>query len=144
MDKCIIDILTKFGLITNIGIDADKYDSVDDLIAKGVITIPGSRAKIESLLNGLTDIKNAFDDASTTTTQPIVEVLNDPAPVIDETPVTETPLVDTPEDVTPIDETPVEVETVVCDDPAEAEVTIVETTEEQPVKKSKKNTKKDA
>lgn len=51
MDKHIIDKLVSFGLITNVGIDASKYKDVDDLIAKGIITIPGAKSKIAELLN---------------------------------------------------------------------------------------------
>lgn len=51
MDKHIIDKLVRFGLITNVGIDASKYKDVDDLIAKGIITIPGAKSKIAELLN---------------------------------------------------------------------------------------------
>ena len=46
MNKQLVDELIKFGLITNIDIDADKYEDVDDLIAQGVITIPGVKDKI--------------------------------------------------------------------------------------------------
>jgi uncharacterized protein Veg len=49
MDKNIIDKLIKYGLITNIGIDADKYENVDELINKGIITIPGAKQKILEL-----------------------------------------------------------------------------------------------
>ena len=51
MDKNIIDKLIKFGLITNIGIDADKYENVDELINKGIITIPGAKQKILELIS---------------------------------------------------------------------------------------------
>ena len=51
MDKNIIDKLIKYGLITNIGIDADKYENVDELINKGIITIPGAKQKILELIS---------------------------------------------------------------------------------------------
>lgn len=50
MDKKIVDKLIQFGLITTIGVDANKYTDVDDLIAKGIITIPGAKAKIMELI----------------------------------------------------------------------------------------------
>lgn len=50
MDSKIIDALVKFGIITSIGIDASKYDSVDDLINKGVVTIPGIKDRIIEIL----------------------------------------------------------------------------------------------
>ena len=139
MDKRIVDLLTKFGFITNVGIDADKYESVDELIAKGVITIPGSKSKIDELLANV--VKSGITNEEPVTETTVVnEVLEDNATVIDETPVTDAPLVDTPEDVTPINEVPdEEVETIVCDNPAEVEVSIVEEIETH--KKSKKTKK---
>lgn len=53
MDAKIIDTLVKFGLITNIGINADAYNSIDDLINKGVVTIPGAKDKIQELLKSI-------------------------------------------------------------------------------------------
>ena len=53
MDKQIIDTLIKFGLITNIGVDANAYKDVDDLINKGVVTIPGAKSKINELLKNI-------------------------------------------------------------------------------------------
>jgi hypothetical protein len=50
MDKKIVDKLIQFGLITNIGVDANKYTDVDDLIAKGIVTIPGAKSKIMELI----------------------------------------------------------------------------------------------
>lgn len=50
MDKNIIDTLINFGLITNIDIDSSKYNGVDDLINKGVITIPGAKETINKLI----------------------------------------------------------------------------------------------
>lgn len=150
MDKRIVDALTKFGLITNIGVDADKYESVDDLIAKGVVTVPEAKPTIMSILAKLDLAEDIIVDEAPVTKveeddetdiKPIVEVVDDPAPVIDETPETEVPIVDTPADETPLVEVPTEeAETVVCDDPAEVEVTIVEETEQaKATKKSKKN-----
>ena len=157
MDKKIIDTLVKFGLITNIDVDANKYESVDDLISKGVVTIPGAKEKIVELLEGLELVEETVNAINATVIEPaidnpvITEVHDDPAPVIDETPETEQPIVDTPEDITPLDETPeTDVELIVNDDPAEVEVTITEVVEEQTEvvtdtpKKSKKSTKKNA
>lgn len=50
MDHKIVDKLIQFGLITNVGIDADKYTDIDDLIAKGIITVPGAKTKIMELI----------------------------------------------------------------------------------------------
>ena len=150
MDKHIVDTLIKFGLITNIGVNANDYKDVDDLIAKGVITIPGAKNKIEELLSKL-DRDTMFNNLESITTEDkftvLVEVLEDNTPVIDETPVSDEPLVDTPVNETPLDvEGPAEeVDIIVCDDPAEVEVTVVENvddTEDQPTKKAKKPSKK--
>lgn len=142
MNKNVLDVLVKFGLVTNIGVNADDYKDVDDLIAKGVVTIPGAKAKIEELLSKVSNLEPEVEvvDEPAVVTEVVTEVLEDNAPVIDETPEIETPLVDTPADEVPLDETPTEeVETVVCDDPAEVEVTVVEDVE--PVKTTKKSKK---
>ena len=114
MDKRIVDALIQYGLITNICVDAEKYKDVDDLIAQGVITIPGSRPTIDKLIKDL-EIK------------PINEVL-------EETPeVQEEIIVDSPEDVTPLEETP-EVPTVVEEVVEEVEET-KKSTKKQTIKK---------
>ena len=160
MDKHIIDKLVRFGLITNVGIDASKYKDVDDLIAKGIVTVPGAKAKINELLGEIADVTpEAIEDENDDNTlvpnpesQPINEVINevldDKSPVIDETPETEPvidetpetvePIVDTPETIEPIDETPETVESEIVVEEANDEVT--ETTEE-PVKKTRKSKK---
>ena len=164
MDKQIVDKLIKFGLITNIGVDAEKYKDIDDLIAKGIITVPGAKDKINELLGDLADvtpetIEDENDDNALVPNpepnhepQPINEVINEvldnkspvidetpeSEPVIDETPETTEPIVDTPETIEPIDETPETVESEIVVEEANDEVT--ETTEE-PVKKTRKSKK---
>ena len=68
MDSKIIDTLVKLGIITSIGIDASKYESVDDLINKGIITIPGIKDRITELLQ---DIEEFVES------EPVVEVTNE-------------------------------------------------------------------
>lgn len=108
MDKKIVDKLIQFGLITNIGIDANKYTDVDDLIAKGIVTIPGAKAKI-------------------------MELIGDDSIVIEELPVKEDAVVDiayTPAVDTPAEEEVVVEETVEYVEPATVDVEEVpETTE---------------
>ena len=134
MDKRIVDKLIELGFITKVGVNADMYKDVDDLIACGVITMPGIKDKIMELLG---DTVEQADETPT-----IVEDLNNPALVIDETPTTTEPIVDTPAEETPIVDTPTEdVETIVCDDPADVEVTVVE--EVETPKKTKKSKKTD-
>lgn len=154
MDKKIVDKLIQFGLITNIGVDANKYTDVDDLIAKGIVTVPGAKDKINELLGEIADVTpEAIEDENDDNAlvpnpepnpepQPINEVINevldDKSPVIDETPETVEPIVDTPETIEPIDETPETVESEIVVEEANDEVT--ETTEE-PVKKTRKSKK---
>ena len=130
MDKKIVDKLIQFGLITNVGVDANKYTDVDDLITKGIITVPGAKDKINELLGEIADvtpetIEDENDDNALIPNpepnpepQPINEVLDDNSPVIDETPET------------------VDSEIVV----EEANDEVSETTEE-PVKKTRKSKK---
>jgi hypothetical protein len=98
MDKYIIDTLIKFGLITNIGIDSSKYNDIDDLINKGIITIPGAKETINKLIGDYTTpmqeiIETTINDEikpsdeikleDNKTIEPIVET----APEVTETPI---------------------------------------------------------
>ena len=114
MDKQIISALYANGLIQKVGIDASKYEDVDDLIRKGVITFPEARKKIAKILESL----NITHEDKPQVIEPIVEDLKNDEPVITDTPVEETP----------IDETPVEEPTV---------TETVETVEEVKPKKTK-------
>jgi hypothetical protein len=130
MDKKIVDKLIQFGLITNVGVDANKYTDVDDLIAKGIVTVPGAKAKIMELIG---------DDSI------VIEELPTEDAVVVETPTEETPteeevvVEEAVEDATP--------ETAVVEEAAEAEVVeeevVVEetTAEEAPAKSEKKSGK---
>lgn len=135
MDKKIIDALYANGLIQKVGIDASKYESVDDLIKRGVITFPGVKNKIDKILESL----NITHEDKPQVIEPIVEDLKTNEPVItDVTPVEETPIeetsvseeviIDTLVEETPIDETPAEEPTV---------TETVETVEEVKPKKTK-------
>ena len=161
MEKHIIDKLVKFGLITNIGVDASKYKDVDDLIAKGIVTIPGAKDKIAELLGDDLNIEpdelfTYVDDEQipqpTIVNEVINEVINEvlddnspvidetpeSAPVIDETPETMEPIVDTPADVEPIDENPETMEPEIVVEEVNDEVS---ETVEEPVKKTRKSKK---
>lgn len=139
MDKKVIDKLIQFGLITNIGVEADKYTDIDDLIAKGIVTIPGAKAKIMELIGG---------DVVSDVVEHITEVLTTNEPVIDETPESAPVIDETPKSEPVIDETP-ETEVVISDDPADNVVEIItenvvdditpEVVEPTKTKKSKKN-----
>ena len=150
MDKKIVDKLIQFGLITNVGVDANKYADVDDLIAKGIVTVPGAKDKINELLGEIADVTpEAIEDENDDNalvpnpeSQPINEVINevldDKSPVIDETPETAPVIDETPETIEPIDETPETIESEIVVEEANDEVS--ETTEE-PVKKTRKSKK---
>lgn len=141
MDKKIVDKLIQFGLITNIGVDANKYTDVDDLIAKGIVTIPGAKSKIMELIG---------DDSI------VVDVVVDKLPVNDDViDVADTHTVDTVVD-TPIEEEVVVEEVVEDVEPAtvvveevseiiepEAEVVVEETevVKEAPTKSEKKSSR---
>ena len=62
MDKKILDELIKFGLVTNIGLDASKYESVEDLINKGVITIPGAKEKVFEIISKIDGVNEVIED----------------------------------------------------------------------------------
>ena len=146
MDKHIIDLLMSKSYITAIGVDADKYASIDELIEKGVVTIPGAKEKIYALLN-----ETGIDKS----TEIITEIVVDDSPVIDETPVTDAPIVDiVPDDSPVIDETPVTDapivdivpdETTIVEDTIEPTISendeVIEEQAEEPVKKTKKSKK---
>ena len=132
MDKRILDVLIKFGLVTNTCVDPEKYADVDDLINKGVVTVPGAKSKIMELLEKANiEAMVVTEDVKMPLPETIVEVKEDE-------PVT---ITDTPEDVAPIDETPkspeVIVETPVEEAPIEEvpveEPTVVEEVVETPV-----------
>ena len=130
MDKRILDVLIKFGLVTNTCVDPEKYTDVDDLINKGVVTVPGAKSKIMELLE-----KSNIETIAVTkdVTEPfpetVVEVKEDDIVEVTEVDETEAPAEEIVDAVEVVEETPVE-ETV---------------TEEAPVEeapKKKKSTKK--
>ena len=142
MDKKILDELIKFGLVTNIGVDASKYESVEELINKGVITIPGAKEKVFEIINKIDGsvneichedksiiIENIKDDVK----EIITDTPEDVTP-INETPESEEVITDTPEDVTPINETP-ESEEVIEKSSEEVVEEQVEETEEEDLSK---------
>ena len=73
MDKQIIDKLVKFGLITNICVDPDRYTDVDDLINKGIITVPGAKERINELLKDEIIVEETVEPV----VEPVIEPVND-------------------------------------------------------------------
>ena len=146
MDKNILDALIKYGFVTNIDVDPNKYKDVDELINKGIITIPGAKSRIMELLENA-GIKTIDVAPKTNETDIIIEVKDDEPVTVTDTPEDVTPIDETPESPEVIDETPVE-ETPIDETPTEEPTVneeavaeeVAETVEETP--KKKKTTKK--
>jgi hypothetical protein len=100
MDKKVLDALIKFGLVTNICVDSEKYKDVDDLINKGVITIPGAKPTIERILKDL-NVTEPIVVEPVVETEPIVEetVVE---PVVETEPIVEETVVEPVEETEPI------------------------------------------
>ena len=147
MDKRILDVLIKFGLVTNTGIDPNKYKDVDDLINKGVVTIPGAKSKIIELLEKANIEATVVNkDVKIPLPETIVEVKEDDIVEVTEVDETDAPTEEIVDAVEVVEEAPVEEtvaeETVTEEAPVEE---VVNTTEEAPVEeapKKKKSTKK--
>lgn len=127
MDRRIIDALKAANLITNVVVNENDYNNVDDLIAKGIITIPGAKSLADEIVASL----NITEDDNTL----IVEDVVNPTPAIEETPTEETPMSEPT-----IEETPTEEATVVEEVVETTETPIEETVTD--VKKPRKTTKK--
>ena len=143
MDKRILDVLIKFGLVTNTCVEPEKYVDVDDLINKGVVTVPGAKSKIMELLEKSNiEATVITEDVKMPLPETVVEVKEDEIVEVTEVDETEAPAEEIVDAVKIVEETPVE-ETVTEEAPAEE---VVETpTKETPVEeapKKKKSTKK--
>lgn len=127
MDKHVIVELMKKGLIT-MNVDASKYESIDDLINKGVITIPGAKQTIMEIINKL-DIEPIVvqpEVIDATITETLIEdndnlITDTPEDVvpIDEIPASEEVIIDTPIEETPIEEIPASEEPSVVEEVVE-------------------------
>ena len=150
MDKILLNELIKFGLVTNIDVDPNKYEDVDDLINKGVVTIPGAKSKILEIMEKL----NITETAKVP--EEVIKVKEEEVIKIEEVDETEAPTEEIVDAVEVIEETTTE-ETVTEEAPVEevveepVEKTVETTTEEtvteeapveEPVKKAKKTSKK--
>ena len=93
MDKRIIDALAGFGLIT-VNVNAADYKDVDDLIAKGVVTVPGAKQKIYELVGSM--------DGAAVAEDIIIEIEETVETVVEET--VETVVEETAETI--VEETP--------------------------------------
>ena len=142
MDKRILDVLIKFGLVTNTCVNHEKYADVDDLINKGVVTVPGAKSKIMELLEKANIEATAVtEDIKMPLPETVVEVKEDEIVEVTEVYETEAPAGEIEGVVEVVEETPVE-EVVTEEAPVEE---VAETPEETPVEeapKKKKSTKK--
>lgn len=136
MDKSILDKLIKFGLVTNVNVDASKYKDVDDLIVKGLITVPGAKQKIHELIGDLNVEKDIEETSTEPTTEPVIDdpIIIAEDPIVETLPVEEATVIETPVEETT--ETPVDQEPVIVEE------TSVEETTETPKKTTKKSPKK--
>ena len=142
MDKRILDVLIKFGLVTNTCVDPEKYNDIDDLINKGVVTVPGAKSKIMELLEKSNiEATTMTEDVKMPLPEIVVEVKEDEIVEVTEVDETEAPAEEIVDAVEAVEETPAE-ETVTEEAPVEE---VAETPEEAPVEeapKKKKSTKK--
>lgn len=129
MDKSIVEKLVKYGLITNIDVDANKYKDIDDLIAKGIITVPGAKTRILEIIG---DFITELEETIETTKATVLEnVANDSEDNDSE----DTKLEPAEEIVETVNDEPTEV--AVNEDPAEAEIVIEEEIIEEEVDANK-------
>lgn len=134
MDKSILDKLIKFGFVTNVNVDASKYKDVDDLINKGVVTVPGAKSKIMELLEKANI--EATEDVKMPLPETVVEVKEDDIVEVIEVDETEAPV----EEI--VDAVEVVEETVIEETPVEEVVETPEETSVEETPKKKKSTKK--
>ena len=98
MDKKIVDRLVDMGLIGFVGVDCDKFNTVDDLINSGLITATIDRAKLYEIIGEVKPVEVVVET-------PVVE----PVTIVEDVVVDEIPEVDVPADAEiVVDEVPVE------------------------------------
>ena len=132
MDAKIVDLLMKIGLITSIGVKADAYESVDDLISKGIVTIPGAKEHILDIIKDIEPSEETIEEVNSTKTEPTVI-----EPTVIE------PTVIEPTVIEPTEIKPAETELKNEDNTVVIEPAVIEPVEEvkEPVKKVKKSNK---
>ena len=130
MDKSIVEKLVKYGLITNIDVDANKYKDIDDLIAKGIITVPGAKTKILEIVGDfITELEETIETTKATVLENIVND-SEGNNSEDTKPEPTEEIIETVDDDEPI-------EVVVNEDPAEAEIVIEEKITEEEIDTNK-------
>jgi polyhydroxyalkanoate synthesis regulator phasin len=142
MDAKIIDLLMKIGLITSIGVKADAYESVDDLISKGIVTIPGAKEHILDIIKDIEPSEETIEEVNPTETEPAVIEPAVIEPAVIEPTVIE-PAVIEPTVIEPTEIKPAETELKNEDNAVVIEPVVIEPVEEvkEPVKKVKKSNK---
>lgn len=128
MDKSIIEKLVNYGLITNIDVDANKYKDIDDLIAKGIITVPGAKTRILEIIGDfITELEETIETTKATVLENVAnDTVNNDAEYKNSEDTKPEPVEET---VEAVNDEPVEV--AVNEDPAEAEIVIEEKTDEE-------------
>jgi hypothetical protein len=122
MDKSIIEKLAKYGFITNIDVDANKYKDIDDLIAKGIITVPGAKTRILEIVGDfITELEETIETTKATV---LKNVVNDSEDNDSEDNDSE----DNDSEATKPEENDEPTAVVVNEDPAQAEIVIEEKT----------------
>jgi hypothetical protein len=117
MDKSIIEKLAKYGFITNIDVDANKYKNIDDLIAKGIITVPGAKTRILEIVGDfITELEETIETTKATVLDNVVNDSEDNDSEDNDSVATKPEENDEPTAV------------VVNEDPAQAEIVIEEKT----------------
>jgi hypothetical protein len=139
MDKSIIEKLAKYGFITNIDVDANKYKDIDDLIAKGIITVPGAKTRILEIVGDfITELEETIETTKATVLDNVVNDSEDNDSEDNDSVATKP---ETNEEITvTVNDEPAEI--VVNEDPAKAEIVIEEEIVEATVEENKSSKNK--
>ena len=78
MDAKIIKALQNAGLITNVGVNPDKYKTPEDLLKSGIITVGGARAKLAAIMEKFGVVEETVEPIVEETVEPIVEETVEP------------------------------------------------------------------
>lgn len=126
MDKKIVERLVDMGLIGFVGVDCDKFNTVDDLINSGLITATIDRAKLYEIIGEVKPVEVVVET-------PVVE----PVTIVEDIVIEEIPETDVPADAEIVEE-------IVVDEVPVEEVVETPVVEETPVVTPKKKSNKKA
>ena len=77
MDAKIIKALQNAGLITNVGVNPDKYKTPEDLLKSGIITVGGARAKLAAIMEKFGVVEETVEPIVEETVEPPAEIIVD-------------------------------------------------------------------